>query len=330
MMPGPKKILLVEDNPADALLIREMLAAERRDQFDLDWSDGLNKALGRLNREPFDTILLDMMLPDSRGFETIERLLDSAPAIPIVVVTGAEDEQMAIKAILRGAQDYLVKGTFNGRELARTILYAIERKRAESANSYLASIVESSEDAIIGKRLDGTITSWNSGAEKIFGYSAKEVIGSPISILAPPDRLDEVTDVLDRIRRGERIAPYETQQIRNDGQPIHLSVTVSPIKERGGRVIGVSAIARDITERKRIREEREKLVCQLQEALSRVKQLSGLLPICANCKKIRDDKGYWNQIEKYISEHSEAEFTHGICPSCVVQLYPELGPPPED
>ena len=96
------------------------------------------------------------------------------------------------------------------------------------------------------------------------------------------------------------------------------------IHDEKGQIIGIRSIIQDITDRKQAEEEREKLIRELQTALLKVRTLSGLVPICASCKKIRDDKGYWNQIEGYISEHSAAEFSHGICPECAKRLYPEL------
>lgn len=100
-------------------------------------------------------------------------------------------------------------------------------------------------------------------------------------------------------------------------------VTTSPWTDTAGNVVGSIHIARDITVRKNMEEEKEMLISELKDALAKVKQLSGFLPICASCKKIRDDRGYWQQIESYIHEHSEAQFSHGICPSCAKKLYPE-------
>ncbi len=130
--------------------------------------------------------------------------------------------------------------------------------------------------------------------------------------------------ILNRARRGDLVEHYETVRRRKDGADVLVSLTVSPIKDSSGRIIGASAIARDISEKKRAEQEREKLIAELQEALANVKTLSGLIPICASCKKIRDDRGYWNQIENYLKEHSEAEFSHGICPDCAQRLYPEV------
>ena len=126
-----------------------------------------------------------------------------------------------------------------------------ERKRAEDVQQLLSAIVQFSDDAIISKKLDGVIESWNAGAERIFGYTAGEAIGQSVEMLIPPDRLNEEPAILGRIRRKERIEHYETVRRRKDGSLIDISLTVSPIIAADGRVIGASKIARDITERKR-------------------------------------------------------------------------------
>jgi PAS domain S-box-containing protein len=128
------------------------------------------------------------------------------------------------------------------------------RPRAGEALLWLASIVESSDDAIIGMTLEGTILNWNSGAERIYGYTAAEVEGRPVSILVPPDRSDEMPQILERIRRGERVDHYETVRVRKDGGRIDVSLTISPIRDAAGEIAGVSAIARDITGSKRAEE----------------------------------------------------------------------------
>ncbi|MBN9042437.1 MAG: hypothetical protein BGP05_14640 [Rhizobiales bacterium 62-47] len=125
-----------------------------------------------------------------------------------------------------------------------------DRKRAELASARLAAIVESSDDAIISKNLDGIITSWNIGAQRLFGYSAQEVIGKSLTLLIPDDRQDEEPDILARIRNGERVEHFETIRRRKDGSLADISLTVSPIRNSDGHVIGASKIARDISERK--------------------------------------------------------------------------------
>ncbi|MGH2473031.1 MAG: PAS domain-containing sensor histidine kinase [Candidatus Limnocylindria bacterium] len=121
------------------------------------------------------------------------------------------------------------------------------RRLAAWSPEYLAAIVDSTDDAVIGKTLDGTIISWNKGAEKIYGYAADEVIGQPISILIPADRADDLPMILSRVARGERIDHYLTKRSRKDGEVIDVSVTISPVQDEEGKVIGASAIARDVT-----------------------------------------------------------------------------------
>jgi two-component system CheB/CheR fusion protein len=130
-----------------------------------------------------------------------------------------------------------------------------EHQRAERASRHLSAIVESSDDAIISKDLNGLIATWNNAAERLFGYAEEEVIGKPITILIPPERLHEEVDILDRIRRGERVEHFETERRRKDGSLIDISLSISPVADESGRIIGASKIARDITEQKRREEQ---------------------------------------------------------------------------
>jgi DNA-binding NarL/FixJ family response regulator len=202
MIQDKVKVLLVEDNPAEARLLREALLEAGRRKVEVEHAERLKEALDRIRSHRFDALLLDLSLPDSQGLDTLARAQAEAPFQAIVVLTGNDDEKVAIEAVRMGAQDYLFKGDTHGQLLLRAIYYAIERKRAMA--------------------------------------------------------------------------------------------------------------------------EREQLIQKLQGALNQVKQLSGLLPICASCKSIRDDQGYWQQLEKYMDEHSDVKFTHGLCPVCARKLYPEL------
>lgn len=125
------KVLLIEDNPGDARLIQEMLAEAEKVRFDLEWKDRLSAGLKRLAEGGVDVVLLDLMLPDSRGFDALIRTQSQAPGIPVVVLTGLSDVALAIKAVRRGAQDYLIKGQVDSRQLVRSILYAIARRLGE-------------------------------------------------------------------------------------------------------------------------------------------------------------------------------------------------------
>jgi DNA-binding response OmpR family regulator len=195
MSETPIKLLLVDDNADDVFLTRRMLEkSAARFNCHVDHCSNLTDALNYFSSEIPDVILLDLGLPESQGLQTLEQVMAAAANLPIVVLTGLADEDLGIKAVQKGAQDYLVKGQVTMDLLVRSLRYAIERKQ---------------------------------------------------------------------------------------------------------------------------------MVTDLQEALSQVKILKGLLPICSRCKAIRDDQGYWRQIESYLKEHSEAEFSHGICPVCLKEFYPE-------
>ena len=141
-----------------------------------------------------------------------------------------------------------------------------DRKRAEESARRLAAVVEFSDDAILTKDIDGVITSWNRGAQRLFGYTAEETIGKLITILVPDDRHDEEREILARVRRGEHVH-YETIRCRKDGSPLDISLTVSPLKDAEGKIIGASKIARDITERRRAQERQKLLVNEFQHRI---------------------------------------------------------------
>jgi CheY-like chemotaxis protein len=188
-------ILYIEDNPDDLAIIDEMLEEKFDMAYSLAHADLLATGLERLGQGGVDIILLDLSLPDSHGFTTFQEVKKGAKNLPVIVMTGLDDETTARKAVQEGAQDYLVKGQVTANLLMRAIRYAIER---------------------------------------------------------------------------------------------------------------------------------EKLVVKLRESLEQIKTLRGFIPICASCKKIRNDQGFWQQVEVYVSNHTEAEFSHGICPGCIKTLYPEF------
>jgi PAS domain S-box-containing protein len=164
--------------------------------------------------------------------------------------------------------------------------------------------------------------------ERISGYGPEEFMkeaGLIYSIVHPADR-EIFKSHADHYHEShiDSVGEVEFRIATRNGKEQWIAHLCQPVYSSDGQFLGRRASNRDITERKLAEEERESLISELQKALSEVKKLSGLLPICASCKKIRDDKGYWNQIESYIRDHSEAEFSHGICPDCLKKLYPEL------
>lgn len=186
-------------------------------------------------------------------FETVHRRKDSSVydvAVQLQYIPGAEDVYYA------------------------SITDISDRKHAEQTRAHLAAIVSSARDAIISKDLHGTIKSWNGGAEQMFGYSAAEMVGTPIRHIIPPDRQGEEDEILAKISQGEKISNFDTIRVRRDGQNIDVSITISPIVDGGGNIIGASKIAHDISERKRA-EERERLL--MREINHRAKNLLTLV-----------------------------------------------------
>jgi PAS domain S-box-containing protein len=163
-----------------------------------------------------------------------------------------------------------------------------ELRESEQRLRWVAAIVESSDDAIVSKNLDGVITSWNKGAARVFGYTAEEAIGEPITIVIPQDRQDEERAILTRIRRGERIDHFETVRQRKHGSLIVVSLTVSPVKNAEGKIVGASKIARDITEQKRIQEQ---LATLAREAEHRSKNLLANVQATVNLSQSDTPRG---------------------------------------
>ncbi|MEW6497224.1 MAG: PAS domain S-box protein [Cyanobacteriota bacterium] len=211
-----------------------------------------------------DLVLMDIILQgEIDGIEAAEQIY-SRCHIPVVFLTAYSDSETLQRANTTQPYGYLLK-PFEERELNSTIQIALSRHKATmELRSQLAAIVESSEDAIIAKTLDGIIASWNAGAQKIFGYRASEMIGRSIALLMPPECRDELAKILEKIRRGEKVESYETVRQRKDGQLIDVSLTISPIKDITGKIIGISKIARDITQRK----QNERLIREQQSLLS--------------------------------------------------------------
>jgi PAS domain S-box-containing protein len=154
-----------------------------------------------------------------------------------------------------------------------------ERKGLERSQAHLSAIVESSDDAILSKNLDGIIQSWNKGAERLFGYTAEEAVGKPVLMLIPEDRHSEEPQIIERLRRGERVDHFETVRRRKDGSLIDISLTISPVKDKNGKVVGASKVARDISDRKKAEETKDLL---LHEIKHRVKNTLGTVQAIAS------------------------------------------------
>ena len=257
--PPPLRVLLLEDNPRDAKLTASIL--ERggyRVQFEV--TDSAEFFRERLENAGYDVILADFNLGSWNALDALEILKRSGKDVPLIVVTGSLGDEAAVECIKQGAADFVLKDrparlpTAVQRALEETSLHT-ENKRAFEAISRLATIVDSSDDAIIGATLEGVITNWNNGAEKLYGYSAAEVLGQPVSVLAPLDRSEEGAQMLATLRHGTLTEHSETVRVRKDGSLVNVSLSVFPLTDSRGEVTGAASIARDITDRKRAEDE---------------------------------------------------------------------------
>lgn len=202
-----------------------------------------------------------------------------------------------------------------------------ERKMSEEivrkSEERYRKLFDSTLDGVYEVNADGVFTQMNQACARIFGYESPEkVIGRNV--------LEYWSDPRDReayraeLKLKKSVSAYHMAAKKFDGKPIDLETTSRIIEDQEGNFLGITGILRDVTERKLLEAEQKKLIQLLRSALAEVRTLTGMLPICSSCKKIRDDKGYWSQIESYISEHSGAEFSHGICPECAKKMYDEL------
>ena len=249
MSDKPTKVLLVEDNLQYAHLIRTMMSGVGGGEFELAHVERLSDALERLSKGSWDVVLLDLLLPDSHGLDTLVKVQAQAPSIPIVVLTGLDDEALAIKAMQEGAQDYLVKGEVNGNLLRRSMRYAIERKRGEEVFKTLAI----SSPIGIYVVQDGVFRFISPQFQKLVGYSEDELLGTNSLEPVHPEDREMVRENAIRMLKGENFSPYEYRYISKNGQTKWVLETVASIQYRGKRATLGNFL--DITERKQMEEE---------------------------------------------------------------------------
>jgi PAS domain S-box-containing protein len=238
--------------------------------------------------------------------------------------TGVTNRAMGTLGALWGVrsdgQEFQIEASISqlesgGKKLFTVILRDVtERKRAEEVRDRLAAVVDSSDDAIISKTLDGTITNWNRGAQKLFGYSSSEALGRPMRMLLPPERANEESDILARIGRGEYVDHFETVRVRKDGKNIDVSATISPIRDSSGAIVGASNIARDITERKQVEErlasQAEELAGSQQALETQTLMLQSVLDSMAEGLVAADEHGkflIWNRAAEGILGYGPAD-----------------------
>ena len=273
-MRGPLQVLMVEDSEDDALLIAAEL---QRGGFEPAFERVETAAAmqAALDRQEWDLIICDYSMPQLEGPAALVIYRQKGRDTPFISVSGTVGEETVAEMMKAGAHDYVLKHHLARlvpavkREL-RTAQERRDRRRAEAISAYLASIVQSCDDAIVGKTLDGIIVSWNAGAERMYGYTADEMIGRSVSILIPSYRPNELPGIFEKIKRGEGVDGFETVRMRKDGTRVEVSLTISPIRDATGQIVGASAVARDITRRKEEEDERLSLIKDLTSALTHV------------------------------------------------------------
>lgn len=271
-MPNPLRVLIVEDSVDDTFfIVREL----QRGGYSVDFERVETPAAMQtaLEEGTWDLVISDFSMPLFGGSAALGLYLQSRLDVPFILVSGTMGEDIAVEMLKAGAHHYVMKDHLAKLVPAVTceLRAAQERqicRQMEETRTYLASIVKSCNDAVVGKTLDGTVVSWNTGAEKLYGYSAAEMIGRPISVLCPHYRPEELIELMERIKLGEQVEQLETVRLRKDGTPVEVSVVISPIKDTNGQIIGASSISRDISRRKLEENERLALIQELTAALA--------------------------------------------------------------
>jgi len=258
------RILLVDDDARVRRVISTMLSRHSGWEICGEAGDGQQSVELARATNP-DVVLMDVSMPGMNGLDATRILRRERPRVDVILVSQNDPKIISHQAAEVGARAFCSKS-----DLARNLVPIIERTLEDrhskhtdmafqvfergpnaQASNLLAAIVDSSDDIIISKNLDGIITSWNNTARRVFGYSPKEAIGAHITLIIPKDRLPEEDTIISRVRRGERIEHFDTVRQRKDGTLIDISLTISPVRDSSGRIVGASKVAREITDRKR-------------------------------------------------------------------------------
>jgi diguanylate cyclase (GGDEF)-like protein/PAS domain S-box-containing protein len=276
------QVLLIEDNPGDTRLVKEMLVDAGASKFSLTHVGLLSEGLSLLRNESHHVILLDLSLPDGHGLDTVRQVCAVAPHLPVVILTGLDDETIAIRAVQEGAEDYLVKGQMDGNLLARAIRYAIERKRAEEAlresEERYRTILENVEDGYYEVDLAGNLTFFNDSMCRISGIPREELMGMNNRQYSDQENAEKVFQAFNEVyRTGEPRRECDWEIMRRNGSKGCVEASISLRKDASGKPIGFRGIVRDITERKRTEEllrESEEKFRQLAENIREVFYIS--------------------------------------------------------
>ncbi|MBU3914235.1 PAS domain S-box protein [bacterium] len=295
-------------------------------------ASGAEEAIEKAGEHNPDIILMDIQIKGKMDGIEAAAVIKKNFNTPIVFITAFVDDEKIERAKLNMPYGYLVKPVM-ARDLRITLemaLYAstVEAKRKQTIEALRESekrfreVINQAADSIFIHNFQGEFLDANKKACESLGYTHQELLKMNVmDIEIGSQNLESLQSIWNGITQGHHVS-MEGLQKRKDNTTFQVEVRLGLLSVKGEKQI--VAIARDATERKKAEEERERLIKELQEAFDSIKTLKGLLPICANCKKIRDDGGYWNQIESFIESHSDALFSHGICPDCYKKLYPDV------
>ena len=336
-MAMPLKVLLLEDRPADAKLILQALGeagyepeAHRVDN-EADFMAALNPAV--------EVIFADCILPDWSGEAAIAAVQRSGLEVPVIVVSGVIGDEKAAAVMQLGAADFLLKDRLA--RLGPAVAHALaerhlrcERRTAQealrTAHTQLAQLIEHSPAVLYQLKLasDRFVPQVvGESIARLLGFTAAETVDFEwwTGRLHPEDRERALNSLPETLTAGTSRTEYRLRH--KAGHYCWIEDLRRVIRDEAGKAVELVGAWIDITERKAVEAERERLLAELQAARAKVKVLTGFLPICASCKKIRDTQGVWQQLEAYIHSHSEADFTHGLCPDCAPKCFPKLQHP---
>ena len=269
------RVLLIEDDPDDILLVKEALADVSLGKIKLEYTGRLSRGLIELSSHPYDVVLLDLNLPDSRGLETLKTVIKSYPKVPVVVISGLADDITTIEAVRRGAQDYLVKGDISGPTLVRVLRYAIERKQAEAilreSEAKYRALVETTPNGITLTDLDGKLVLCNQQTAAMHGYdNPEEMIGINVyELVVPADRQLAGLNTQKTLTEG-RVMNVEYSLVRKDGSHFPAEISAVLLRDASGAPTGFIGTTRDTTERIRALEAEKRLIKLREEFIASV------------------------------------------------------------
>lgn len=334
------KVLVVDDDEDEYILIKDLLSEIEITNYDLDWAPDYITALDKIDSTDYDVYLFDYYLGEKNGIELLREVSGAGLKAPVIMLTGAGNRDVDLAAMEAGAADFLnksqigqfhsvmkkeaegdggyqVRGKIGMPLLERSIRYAIERFRTyealkESEIKFKAIFDQTFQfTALLSP--DGTVIELNKTALDFYGLGRSDAVGSLIwelpFILTDADQAVKTKQAVQSASGGQFIR-YEAQRKTREGREIHIDFSIKPVRDENGDVVLLISEARDISE--------------LREALTKIKSLQGILPICSFCNKVRDEDDNWSPVDTYIHERSEAQVSHSICPDCASEQYPDL------